>query len=666
MAYLAFTCLSVACARAIAAIRASAGSKRGVLAGAQTLHGNVTDDTPQDPWPDEAPDDLPDNPRELRRKLRETQERLRILEGRLDQRARLDQVDTAQRAAANAVSQRYALAAAGANDGMWAWDFETGELFCSARWRAVLGHPAEDFRTAPDQWLNRVHASDRAEVQRLLEQHLEGGAPHFECEHRILHEDGAYRWFHCRALAQRDPAGRPTLLAGSLSDITMRKLAELQLLHDATHDALTGLPNRVLFQDRLEHAIAQCERRPREDLAVLFVDLDRFKNVNDSYGHAVGDELLREVARRLLTAVRAADTTARIGGDEFTVLLEGLRHPREAHEVAQRVRSAIARPMNLAGQELVVTASVGIALLGEQVDGQPDLLRDADTAMYRAKGLGGGQMALFQAAMRTDVVRSFEIETDLRRALGGNELALHYQPIYSLPELRLVGVEALVRWRRPDGMVLPGHFLPVARQSGLLPQLESWVLEEACRQLQSWKRQKLVPDDLAVWINVSPGHLRREDLLEELDAILRVTRLSTSSLHFEITEDALLADSAETAERIATLRRMGITICVDDFGTGFSSLSYLQRFPVDILKIDRSFVEGSGTDHGSGAIARAIRGLATGLGIRVVAEGVETLDQARFVRDLGCDFAQGFGLCRPAAPDSNTLFERPAALSMDE
>lgn len=589
-----------------------------------------------------------------------------MLEHRLSERAQEARVSTAQRAARDASAQRYALAAAGANDGMWAWDFDTGELFCSARWRTVLGHPAVDHRAQPDDWLGRIHPSDRDEVQRLLEEHLAGDAPHFEVEHRILHRDGAYRWFHCRGLAQRDATGRPTLLAGSLGDITKRKLAELQLLHDATHDALTGLPNRVLFQDRLEHALAQALRRQGEELAVLFVDLDRFKMVNDSYGHAVGDELLKEIARRLLTAVRAADTVARIGGDEFTVLLEGLRHSREAHEVAQRVRSTVARPMHLAGQDLVVTASVGIALHGPGGVGNPDLMREADTAMYRAKGLGGGQMAVFQEDMRAAVVASLELEGDLRRALGGSEFALHYQPIYRLPSMELVGVEALVRWHRESGVAAPGDFLPIARQSGLLPQLESWVIEEACRQLQAWRRAQLVPDDMSMWINVSPGHLRREDLLDELDDVLRVTRLDASSLHFEITEDALLADNHHTADRIAELRERGVAICVDDFGTGFSSLSYLQRFPVDILKIDRSFVEGGGTDHGSGAIVRAIRGLASGLDIRVVAEGVETPEQARFVRQLGCDYAQGFGLCRPSAPDSATLFVQPPSISIDE
>jgi diguanylate cyclase (GGDEF)-like protein/PAS domain S-box-containing protein len=625
----------------------------------------VSNDATKGPSPT---DDLPpaqdesDDSEELRRKLTQTQERVRVLEVQLARSKDQVRISTARRAARDIISERYALAAAGANDGMWAWELDSGDFYCSGRWRAVLGHPAQEFRTTPEHWLDRIHPSDHGEVQHLIDLHLDGKDAHFECEHRILHEDGAYRWFHCRGLAQRDSDGRPTLLAGSLSDITMRKLAELQLLHDATHDALTGLPNRVLFQDRLDHAIAQAERRRGEDLAVLFVDLDRFKNINDSYGHSVGDKLLQEVARRMLRAVRAADTVARIGGDEFTVLLEGLRHPREAHEVAHRIRTSVAKPMGAGDLELVITASVGIALLDDQAEGDSDLLRDADTAMYRAKGLGGGQMTVFQGAMRDVVVRNFEIETDLRRALGGKELALFYQPIYALPEMRLVGVEALVRWRRPDGVVLPGHFLPVARQSGLLPQLEAWVIEESCRQLQSWRRRELVPADMAVWINVSPGHLRRDDLLEELDAVLRVTRLSAKSIHFEITEDALLADSNDTAARIEALRERGVTICVDDFGTGFSSLSYLQRFPVDILKIDRSFVEGSGSDHGSSAIARAIRGLATGLGIRVVAEGVETAEQAQFVRDLGCDFAQGFGLCRPSEPDSDTLFAQPPQL----
>jgi len=548
---------------------------------------------------------------------------------------------------------RYALAAAGANDGMWGWDLVSDQVLLSARWRLMMGYPAKQFRGDPFEWLAHVHPEERAGLEESLEDHLSGRSEHLECEYRIRHQDGAWRWMLCRGLAERDEAGRALRIAGSQADITRQKTAELRLRHEALHDALTGLPNRVLFEDRLQQALHRAARAPDRCVAVLFVDLDRFKNVNDSFGHAVGDLLLQEIGRRLIRAVRSADSVARLGGDEFTVLLDGVRDEGEVLEVTRRVEEAVRIPFPVAGAELVVSASIGTTISDAAANRPHDLLRDADTAMYQAKAGGRGCAVSFVPAMREEVQGLVQLESELRQGIAEGQLLLHYQPIVSLPGRHAHGLEALVRWNRPGhGLTFPGHFLQVAREAGLMGELEAWVLDAACDQVARWRRDGAVPDHAYVSVNVSPDRLVQPGLVTQVRDALDRTGIPAHALRLEITESSLLQDELAASTALRELRAMGVQMCIDDFGTGFSSLAYIHRFSVDVLKIDRAFIANLCDDEGSEAIVRAILGMATGLGLQVVAEGVETRCQVVRLVELGCSAAQGYFLGRPAGAES--------------
>lgn len=541
---------------------------------------------------------------------------------------------------------RYALAAAGGNDGMWGWDLNTNEVLLSARWRDMLGHDAVEHRGSPSIWMDSVHVDDRDLVQAAVDAHLNGDTAHFECEYRVMHVDGGWRWMHCRGLVERDVTGRPMLLAGSQADITKRRVAERRLRHEALHDALTGLPNRALFEDRLQQALQRLRRFPKGQVAVLFIDLDRFKNINDGYGHAAGDELLRRVGQRLLRTVRGADSVARLGGDEFTILLDGIGGEQEVQEVVRRIQAALRLPIRFGATETAISASIGVTVAMSKHTTADEMLRDADTAMYQAKEAGRDRAVIFAPEMREAVVGRVEIEAALRSALARGEFALHYQPIVTLPGNRTTGYEALVRWNRPgEGIQAPGHFLPIAREAGLMPRLEGWVLNEACRQVA---RLRTPNSDIHVAVNVSPERVIGGGLVDEVREALEQYEIPPSALKLEITETSLLGDELAASEALGAIRSLGVGICLDDFGTGYSSLSYIHRFPVDVLKIDRSFVAGLDTGSGGQAIVAAIVGMSRGLGLSVVAEGVETAAQLKRVQELGCDYAQGYFLGRPA------------------
>jgi diguanylate cyclase (GGDEF)-like protein/PAS domain S-box-containing protein len=552
--------------------------------------------------------------------------------------------------------ERYALAMAGANDGLWDWDVRTGRLYLSARWKAMIGFEAAELGDEPAEWFDRIHAEDLPVVQQALDAHLEGRSAHFESEHRVMARDGRYRWMLARGLAVRGIDGRPSRVAGSQTDITERKATERQLQHDALHDALTGLPNRVLFLDRLQHAMRRDLRREGVDAtAVLFLDLDRFKIVNDSLGHLVGDRLLVEVARRLELALRPGDTVARLGGDEFTVLLEDLADREEAGTVADRMLETLNEPFQFEDRELYLSASIGIAMAVPAAT--PDeVIRDADAAMYRAKAEGKGRHAMFDSALHEAAVARLELETRLRRGLAspdGGGLQVAYQPIVRAADGRLHGFEALARWRDADGRVLrPDQFIPVAEETGLIAQLGRLVLRAACAQLSAWRRDHGVTE-LTMAVNISERQLQEPGLAEAVEAALRAPDLAPDALRLEITETAAAADY--TAVRIALEElhhRTGVRAHLDDFGTGTSSLTFLRGFPGDALKIDRSFVLAMAEDEGAFQIVKAILRLAHDLGLAVVAEGVETPWQLHMLRELRCEFAQGYLLSRPLTPDA--------------
>jgi diguanylate cyclase (GGDEF)-like protein/PAS domain S-box-containing protein len=543
--------------------------------------------------------------------------------------------------------ERYALAASGANDGLWDWDLASGQIFFSPRWKAMLGYPEGAIGTAPEEWFSRIHPYDQEPVRVRLEAYARRLIDHFELEYRIAHADGGYRYMLCRGLTTGEAANQATRMVGSQTDITDRKLAEERLLYDALHDNLTGLPNRALLMDRLSHALIKRARRADEPIfAVLFLDLDRFKTVNDSLGHLTGDELLLTVAQKLAQCLRPSDTIARMGGDEFTILLDPLRGPQDASEVAERIQLALAAPIPIRGREVFTSVSIGIALGSAAYERPEELLRDADTAMYQAKLRGKARYAVFNPAMHTDALELLQLETDLRRALDRAELRVHYQPIVSLHTERIVGFEALVRWQHPQrGLIPPDMFIPLAEDTGMIVALGQIVLREACRQLAEWQAQVPNLPLLRMSVNLSAKQMAQPDLVELIAQTLRETGLAAHQLKLEILESALIG-RALAAETLGRLKDLGVQISIDDFGTGYSSLSYLHQFPVDTLKIDRSFISRMGVNGEHSEIISAIVTLARSLGMEAIAEGVETTMQRDQLRELQCDYGQGWLFAR--------------------
>ena len=434
-------------------------------------------------------------------------------------------------------------------------------------------------------------------------------------------------------------------------EVTERKRVEERLLHHALHDPLTGLPNRHLFMERLGSALLRFHRREGGLFAVLFLDLDRFKVVNDSLGHHVGDELLQVIGERLQASLRASDTVARFGGDEFAVLLEELEDASEATRIAERLGQTVASPVNLSGYEVFTTVSIGIALCSGGVERPEYLLRNADVAMYRAKGLGASRAEVFDRTMHAQAMARLQLETDLRRALTRGEFRLRYQPIVSLASGRITGVEALVRWEHPErGLTSPGEFIPLAEETGLILPLGAWVLAQACRQLAEWRRE-FRHARIALSVNLSAKQFGQVDLVERIQDALRESGLDPRHLKLEITESAIIDNPGSAGAMLQQLKELGIQVQMDDFGTGYSSLSSLHSLPLDGLKVDRSFVSRMTESPATKQLVRTIALLGRGLGLAVIAEGVETPAQLDEVRAMGCDYAQGFLIAPPLDPE---------------
>jgi diguanylate cyclase (GGDEF)-like protein/PAS domain S-box-containing protein len=536
--------------------------------------------------------------------------------------------------------ERYALAARGANDGLWDWDLAGGAVYFSPRWKAMLGYEEHELGDRLEEWLGRVNQQDLPGLNARLLAHLEAQNEHFESEYRIAHKDGGEHWMLSRGLAVRDATGKPVRMVGSQTDITQRKLAEQQLLHDALHDALTGLPNRASFLDRLALLLARVKRRPQFRFAVLFLDLDRFKLVNDSLGHHVGDQLLVAVARRLESG-QPADTVARLGGDEFALLLDDIDGVADATHAAERIHDAFITPFRFDGHEVFASCSIGIALSESGYERPDDIVRDADTAMYRAKAAGRGRHELFDKAMHARALTQLKLETDLRRSVAAGEFALVYQPVVSIRDGSVVGVEALARWRHPErGIVMPAEFIATAEDTGLIGSLGRWSLSEALQQMRAWQR---LPRPLAYLnVNLSPRQLAEGDVVADVRAALRASGVESRRLGLEITETALMEGGDEARKRLLALKQLGVRLLLDDFGTGYSSLSYLHRLPIDVLKIDASFVSQLEKDAQKAELVRTIVLIGRNLDKTVVAEGVETAAQAERLKALDCDYGQGY------------------------
>ena len=535
-----------------------------------------------------------------------------------------------------------------AHVGMWVWDSTATTLQWSEGLYGIHGVDPLDFGGSYDEYLALVAPEARRGVDEAMRRAIRNGEP-FEADYQIVRPSGERRWVYTRA----EPVAMGALtigLRGITQDITERKTAEEALSHQALHDPLTGLPNRILFLDRLGHALARLQREPGL-IAVLFFDLDGFKMINDSLGHEAGDELLVAVADRLRAALRPGDTVARFGGDEFTVLCEELSSEDEALAVARRVADVASAPVVIdAGHDVALTASVGIAF--SRGAGTPEgLLRDADVAMYRAKEQGRDRCEIFDVALHIRATERLETIKALRNAVERDEFRLVYQPQVDMTDGRILGVEALIRWQHPErGLLGPMEFIPLAEESQLVVPIGEWVLAEACRQSARWRAEFPVP--LKMSVNVSARQLGYGDLADCIRRSLDSTGTPAASLCLELTENILMSDAEFFLEALLGLKFLGVSLAVDDFGMGYSSLAYLQRFPVDVLKIDKAFVEGLGRhDARAQAIPRAVIALAADLGMAAVAEGVETADQADELVALGCREAQGYHFSRPQPPD---------------
>ncbi len=513
----------------------------------------------------------------------------------------------------------------------------------------LLGYASEELLHRTESEF--AHPDDLAASSALEKKVRQGEICQYQLEKRYLTKEGEVVNVIAHAALVKDAQEKPLHLILQLVNITDRKRAEEQLINQALHDSLTGLPNRALFLEQVERALRKAKRHEDYLFAVLFLDLDRFKVINDSLGHQLGDRLLVAIARQLEGCLRSTDTVARLGGDEFTILLEELKDIQEATRVVERIQKALMSSFNLDGHEIFTNASIGIALSSTGYNQASELLRDADLAMYNAKERGRGSYQVFDQVMHTRIFLRLHLENQLRRALERQEFQVYYQPIISLRTNRIAGFEALVRWQHPDrGLVLPGEFIPVAEETGLIVPLGRWVLYEACRQLRAWQLQFPNHTSLKMSINLSGKQLREPALIEQIDQILAETSLDGEQLKLELTESILInnGNSVEAAVvSLGQLRARNIHLCLDDFGTGYSSLSYLHRFPINTLKVDRSFVNRMHSDENSAEIVQTIITLAQILKLDVVAEGVETEEQLAQLKRLKCEHGQGYFFYQP-------------------
>ncbi len=523
-------------------------------------------------------------------------------------------------------------------------------LYTSPQIERILGYTSQEWQNEK-LWPKCLHPDDRERILAADKRFEAGGGESFREEYRLLAKDGSVVWVREEAVLVRDEAGEPLYWKGVFYDLTERKALEERLHYQAFHDYLTDLPNRKLLMDRLGQALRRT-RRWHKRVAVLFMDLDGFKVVNDSLGHVAGDRLLVEVTRRLGACLRPEDTLARFGGDEFVVLIEALDDPAQAVQVAERITEELRRPFIIEGRDLYVLASIGISLGDARTHDADALLREADTAMYRAKD-EGGDFRVFNPAMYERAFTRLEVENDLRRAIEQEEFVIHYQPMVDLQTGELWGMEALVRWDHPErGLLEPSEFVPVAEQSGLAIPMGEQIVREACLRAKVWQEDNPRIPPLVMSVNLSASQLSRLDLADTLERVLGETGLEGSRLTLDVTETVYVKVLAANTAMLDRLKGLGVRFSIDDFGTGYSSLSYLKRLPADAIKIDKSFVKGLGEHVEDTAVVRMIIELAHTLGLEVIAEGVETEKQAALLKEMGCNFAQGYHYSKPLPPEA--------------
>lgn len=556
--------------------------------------------------------------------------------------------------------ERYALIVHGANDGIWDWNLKENRISYSPRWKSILGYQVSEISESPNEWFDRIHIDDRENVKKKIDSHLNGDNPHFECEQRLLHRDGKYRWVLARGLAAWDENKKARRMAGSITDITERKEKEERLKHDTMHDPLTLLPNRVYFFEQTGRVIERVKRNPTCLAAIFVIDIDRFSLINDSYGQEIGNQLLLSMAQRLSNCFRSADTVARFsemiarfGGDEFAILLEDIKNEDDILKIAKRILEDLSQPYNLIEGEIFASSSIGIAIIKPGYESPQSLIHDADIAMYQAKSNGRGNYQLYNPGLTVQNLSMTQLETDLRHALERKELRVVYQPIISLSSGDIIKVEALMRWQHPiKGELPPSEFIHLAEETGLIIPMGEWILNHACSQTKRWHEAGYA--GLHVAVNIAARQLQGGNFPETVRKVLKATGLPAQNLQLEITERAAMQNIDETIETLQELNNMGIEISMDDFGTSYSSLGYLKRFPVSSLKIDRSFIKDIHRDTGDAAITSAIIAMGHVLNIYVVAEGVEEAGQLDFLMSQYCDEVQGFLISKPISQEKIT------------
>jgi PAS domain S-box-containing protein len=549
-------------------------------------------------------------------------------------------------------------------------DGDGRRLYNSPAYEKVLGYSSEELKATSS--IEQIHPDDRPRVLQAAEKARLSGQGE-RVEYRMRHKDGSWRTLESTACAIRNASGQTDKLVIVNRDITERKRAEEMLAHNAFHDALTGLPNRALFLDRLQHALTLSKRHPNYKFAVLLIDVDEFKIINDSLGHTTGDELLIQIGQRLKASVRRADTVsrprlgegpgrptnddtlARLGGDEFTILLDDVRDPIEAVRVGERVQAELAAPFVVNQEQIVISASIGIAASISPHTQAEDLLRDADIAMYRAKRAGKARCEVSDAAMHANALKRLRLETDLRKGLEQGEFRVYYQPIVSLQTGKITGFEALTRWQRPEGLLSPIEFIGVAEEIGLIVPMNRQLLREACQDLRSWQSEFPSSPPLTMSVNITPREFAQPDLASEIRKSLEQTGVDPGCLQLEIIETTAMGDAEKSGHVLAQLKALGVRLSIDDFGTGYSSLSRLRRIPVDTLKIDRAFISHMDSDPESREIVRIIIMLAHNLGLKVIAEGTETEEHVNMLKPLNCEMAQGYFFSRPV--DGQTMLK---------
>jgi diguanylate cyclase (GGDEF)-like protein/PAS domain S-box-containing protein len=572
--------------------------------------------------------------------------------------------------------ERFQLVARATNDAIWDWNIVANTVWWSDGVRTLFGYEKGGIRVEPSWWQERLHPDDRTRVSSSVNAFLEGSAKFWSDEYRYRRADGSYALVIDRAFILRDANSKAVRMIGSMMDITARRLAEERIERLANYDSLTELPNRKLFEDRLPQALSLAERN-HQQAAVMLLDLDRFKTINDTLGHAVGDQLLRAVAERLQECLRGSDTVARFAGDGFALLLTQISRAEDAARIAQRLENnaveiaqgildALKSPFNLDGQELYATASIGVGVYPHDGKNAEALLKNAGAALSRVKGQGGNGYQFYAVEMNAKALQQLTLENGLRRAVEREEFVLHYQPQVDINSGEILAVEALIRWQHPElGSVSPVDFIPLAEDNGLIIPIGEWTLRTACREAKKLHDEGF--SHLRMSVNLSARQFEQPDLLEMVERVLKETGLDPSDLEFEITESAVMKNAERAIDIMRRLKDMKIQIAIDDFGSGYSSLSYLKRFPIDRLKIDRSFVQEATTDPTDAAIIMAIITLAQNLRLKTIAEGVETEEQLRFLNVLHCDEIQGWLFSKAIPPEALRqllLADRPAGIGL--